>query len=79
MLVCVSTHTQQSLSSRSLAYSGSEVFSFQIVMSLANDSIWYLICKIYNNKKWWHRKRGSTVLVSSSTVVTSKELQLSLL
>jgi hypothetical protein len=52
MLVCAPpppththTHTQKSLSSRSLASSGSEVFNFPIVTSLANDSIWFLICK----------------------------------
>ena len=46
MLVCVSTHTAVPL-----AYSGFEVFSFPIVMSLANDSIWFLICKIHQKKK----------------------------
>lgn len=63
MLVCVSTHThtQQSLSSRSLAYSGSEVF-IPIVMSLANDSIWYLISKILKKKKNGTRRGEAQLL-----------------
>ena len=58
----IHTHTQQSLSSRSLAYSGSEVLSFPIVSSLANNSIWFLICKILKKKSHGTGRRQAQLL-----------------